>query len=171
MQQLLVAKKPLEFLDKTDLSTVQDLAVFMGDMYDYTCEYGEVHDDIPFAYGIIPTRYMIIQNGWDFFDDRFLHYVFNGHDPREHETIMELYNNGYNDDEVYEYYRDMRLYNSGYCNLMESYGLEGAMIRDMMRLLDQFNFTYFLDDEEGTLPTNLDTNVDGWVNPPIRQVW
>jgi hypothetical protein len=171
MEHLPALRQPLEFLDKTDLCTPNELGLYLSDLYNMSYEMLHTMDDVPFTAQLIPTRFLIVASGWHMFEERYFHYSLNGNDPYQYELIMEAFESGLTEEDILESWSDFKNFNASYNVPFTDQDHEGAMIRDIVKLLDQFNFTYLMDDNENIYQLPEKIVVRDWVNPPFKQVW
>lgn len=170
MNQLSTNKDGFEFIPFTDV-TMASLPGWMGDIYEECFERSEVYEEQCLMAEYIPTRFMVIDFAFNFFDSQMYHYALNGNAPNIWEEIQGYHEEGMTEDEITEQWADWRSYNGGY-GVPPSDCLESMFMRDINRGLNLYHFSYLLDDFDGN-PYNAPERVivKEWINPPIVKVW
>lgn len=171
MNELMIKKNELEFLPKTNLNSVQDLAHFISDIYLSCMEYLDDEEYYPKDIFYVPTRFMVAYEGWNAYEELYWDFCQNGHDPFMLKEIQHCLESGKTEDDIIDDWRDWRSYNSSYYNPVEYQDTEGACLRDILKLLDIFQFSYLLDENDNVANHPEKIEIRDWINPPTKQVW
>jgi hypothetical protein len=172
MNQLSTNKDTFEFLPFTDI-TMKELPEWMGSLYEDALGDGSaIYDEPSFMADYIPTKFMVINYAYNYFDQHCYHWALNGHDPSLWDDIQWHHADGMDEEEIQQMWFEMRDNNAGYGVEISEDSIEKKFMRDINRGLNLYHLSYIQDGfKENVYNCPERVIIEEWVNPPIVRVW
>lgn len=171
MNQLALKNVELNFLSKTHFGSIQKIGEYIGDIYEYAITNQEESDEEMPDF-IIPSRFMLLREAWNGFEDLYMEFIENGYGGRTGEYIRRELEDGIDPDEMVESWREHKYYNASYNMHFTDESTEKVHLTDVANSLLLFNMSY-IRDNSGTdiFFSPYLIKAEEWVNPSLVQVW
>lgn len=172
MNEITRLNMDFKFLSGTDLGTsTEEIGQYVGHVYEKALYERESYEG-EMADFLLPSRFMLLTEAWDTFDELYMQYVLNGHGGRSEDYIREEIEDGINPYDMIEMWRDDKGFNASFSMFYTHDQIEKVHLTDVANSLLLFNMSYIRDNCNDDVFFRHDLlKAEEWVNPALVRVW